>query len=223
MARAPAKRKYNKKNKKAGKKTYKNYNKVIPTAPSNHNLVKLRYTENIVLTSLLGAVASYVYRINDLHDPNYTGTGHQSYFRDQMFSMYQFARVLWASIKVSLITDTAQVPMYVVLGPNQSGTADSDMQTGSERKGSKECYLNGQLVKTIKCSSSCDYYFGQKKGSTLIDSAYLQLSTSSLGSGDTMWYQILAKSLNSTTQNVYVKVDIEQIARFETPLQQISS
>jgi len=201
----------------------KNYKSVIPTAPANHTLVKLRYTENILMTSTVGAVQSYIYRINDLYDPNYSGTGHQAYFRDQLFAMYQYGRVLWASIKITVITDTATTPCYVVLGPAQSGSADTDMATASERKGSKEAYVNANQVATLKVGSSVDYYFGQKKGAALADTAYVQNATSSLSTGDLMWYQILVRSMNGTTQNFYVKVDIEQITRFESPLQQSGS
>lgn len=186
-------------------------------------MVKLRYTENISLTSTSGSLAGTVWRINDLYDPNSTGAGHQSYFRDQMFALYLIGRVLWASIKITIISSAAQTPIIVTLGPNQSGGYDADTQVASERKGSKECYINGQQIKTLKCHSSSDYYFGQKKGVTLIDTSYAQLSSASVGTLNTMWYQILMKSLDTSTVTVYFKVDIEQITRFEEPQQQTSS
>lgn len=212
-----------KKTPEKGKKNRMYKKSIIPTAPPNHTMVKLRYSENILMTSVAGSVASYIYRINDLYDPNYSGTGHQPYFRDQLFAMYQYARVLWASIKITVITDAATTPCYIVLGPAQSGAADSDPNTASERKGSKEAYINSNQVARLKTGSSCDYYFGQVKGSTLQDTAYVQNSGTSLSTGDLMWYQILCRSMNGVNQNFYVKVDIEQIARFESPLQQSGS
>lgn len=218
-----SKKDYKKKTPKEGKKKRMYKRSIIPTAPANHTLVKLRYSENILMTSTAGAVQSYIYRINDLYDPNYSGTGHQAYFRDQLFAMYQYGRVLWASIKITVITDGATTPCYIVLGPAQSGSADTDMATASERKGSKEAYINANQVGTLKVASSVDYYFGQKKGAALADTAYVQNASSSLNTGDLMWYQILVRSMNGSTQNFYVKVDIEQITRFESPLQQSGS
>ena len=220
------KKKYYKK--KNYKKSYKRSRRTIPTAPKVYTVVKLRYTENITLTmSSLVPQTNYVYRINDLYDPNYTGTGHQCYFRDQMFQLYQYGRVLWASIKLTLITDTSTFPMVVVLSPCQNYTSiiDTDITTACERKGSKECYLNNQFLKTLRCSCTSDYFFGQKKGNTLSDTAFLQNSSNSIQAANTMFFEILCRTLVSLTNNqsLYIKVDIEQIVRFEQPLQQVGS
>jgi hypothetical protein len=45
---------------------------------------RLRYSDSFQLTSTSGAVASYVYRANDLYDPDVTGTGHQPMGFDQL-------------------------------------------------------------------------------------------------------------------------------------------
>jgi len=219
------------KNTKNNKKTFKkrNYKKrnkrrsIIPTTPPNSTLVRLNYSENLTLSTSLGSIGSYVFRTNDLFDPNYTGTGHQPYFRDQMFALYQYGRVLSMKITFTLITGNSIDPLFVVVGPIQSGTADTDMQTGSERKGSKETYMNGQAIKKLSCASSCDYYFGAKKGTTILSAAYLQASTASLNNGSVMWYQILFTALNAASVTLNFKVDISMITRFEQPRQQTSS
>lgn len=218
------------------KKTYKskrrNYRKkrpqkksrrsIIPTAPKNHSVIKLHYTENILLTP--GAIpAAYVWKINDVYDPNLSGTGHQPYFRDQMYAIYSKCRVLWAKISVTFITDSALTPVLVILGPNQSGSADVNLDTASERKGSKELYLNGSNIRKLSCSSTPDYYMGAKKGSALLLSEFAQDASTPLPVPQCMYYQILAKSLTNNAQNVYCKIDITQIARFEEPLQQTGS
>jgi len=48
----------------------------------------LRYSENFTLTVTSGVMATYVYRANDLFDPNFTGTGHQPMGFDQMMVFY---------------------------------------------------------------------------------------------------------------------------------------
>lgn len=198
----------------------------VLTEPPDNQVCRLRYVQNILLTpSALFPLQANVFRINDLFDPDLTGGGHQSYFRDQMFAIYQYARVLSASIKCTCITDSAQVPLMLVLSPlqNISGTADTVITTAAERKGSKSAYINGQLVKVLSASLSSDKFFGQAPNSTLTDTAYLQAVGSALTGSYSMWFEMLAYGLSASTQNVYVKVEIEQIARFEQPLQQVGS
>lgn len=138
----------------------KSYTVSIPSAPKNHTLVRLKYTENIRVDTVLGALGSYMYRINDTYDPNFSGTGHQPYFRDQMYAIYKYSRVLSASISINVITNSVNTPSWICLSPCQSGSFDLDLDTACERKGSKETYMNGNQTKTLKSSSSTDYYFG---------------------------------------------------------------
>lgn len=225
MANPPRKSYKSKRRNYRRKRNKKSKRSSIPTAPRNHSIVKLRYTENIRLDSIFGSQATQLYRINDLFDPNFSGIGHQPYFRDQMYALYRYGRVLWAKISVMLMTNNAQTPCYFIIAPCQGGIMDANFETSSERKGSKECYINGQIRKTLTCKASSDYYFGHKKGTTSSDTVYLQNSASSLASVNAMWYGLGFISLDSSISgvSVYVKVDIEQIVRFEEPQQQTGS
>lgn len=221
MPRKPGRKKTGRKKPYRRRYTRRKKN-IIPSAPRNHMVVRLNYSEN---TSLYpGAIpAASIWRINDLYDPNFSGTGHQPYFRDQMFTLYNYGRVLWASIKVSVLTDGSAYPAEVVLAPCQNGVADVYFQTAAERKGSKECYINGNLMKVLKVKSSCDYYFGMKKGTTAISPSFLQNPTGALPNSNSMFYEVIAQSLNGTSITVYIKVDICMIVRFEEPRQQSGS
>ncbi len=61
----------------------------------------LRYSTDFTLTSTAGAVATYVFRANDLYDPDYTGSGHQPMGFDQMMQFYNHFCVLKARIVVT--------------------------------------------------------------------------------------------------------------------------
>jgi len=62
---------------------------------------KLRYSTSFQLTSTSGAVASYVFRANDLYDPDVTSTGHQPMGFDQLCpGWYNHFCVTHALIKV---------------------------------------------------------------------------------------------------------------------------
>lgn len=59
----------------------------MPIFPARTKRV-LRYSTNISLVSSVGAVASYIFRANDLFDPDFTSTGHQPMGFDQMMVFY---------------------------------------------------------------------------------------------------------------------------------------
>ncbi len=60
----------------------------------------LRYHTSASLTSASGVVTTYVFRANDLFDPDYTSTGHQPMGFDQMMTFYNHFAVESARIKV---------------------------------------------------------------------------------------------------------------------------
>ncbi len=96
----------------------------LPVAP-DRVLTKLRYFESLVLDVALG-VATYVFRLNSVHDPDFTGTGHQPTGYDQWSSFYQNWRVLRASFHLKLGRDEdSAVPavINVGVGPAPATTA----------------------------------------------------------------------------------------------------
>lgn len=59
----------------------------MPIFPARTKRV-LRYSTSASVNSASGAVATYVFRANDLFDPDFTSTGHQPMGFDQMMSFY---------------------------------------------------------------------------------------------------------------------------------------
>lgn len=57
--------------------------RTLPLYPSSC-MKRLRYSTNIALASTAGAVASYVFAVNGLFDPDVTGTGHQPMGFDEL-------------------------------------------------------------------------------------------------------------------------------------------
>lgn len=60
----------------------------------------LRYSTSISLTATAGAVATYVFRANDLFDPDFTSTGHQPMGFDQLMLWYNHFCVLRSRIRI---------------------------------------------------------------------------------------------------------------------------
>jgi len=66
--------------------------------------VKLKYVENIQLNpGSAGNSATYVFRCNNVRDPNYTSTGHQPMFFDNYQALYGNVRVVKSYIKVTVV------------------------------------------------------------------------------------------------------------------------
>lgn len=61
----------------------------------------LRYSTSVSLSSVSGAVTTWVFRANDCFDPDFTGTGHQPMGFDQMMIFYNHFCVTHSRIIVS--------------------------------------------------------------------------------------------------------------------------
>lgn len=67
--------------------------------PKSHT-ARLRYCEEFTIDSGITLPVSYVFRANDLYDPNYSGTGHQPSGFDQLMQWYNHFTVIASKIKV---------------------------------------------------------------------------------------------------------------------------
>lgn len=72
----------------------------MPLFPA-HVVKSLRYSTDFSLSSTAGAVATYVFRANDLYDPDYTGSGHQPMGFDQMMQFYNHFCVIKSRLVVT--------------------------------------------------------------------------------------------------------------------------
>lgn len=48
----------------------------------------LKYVEPVLINAAAGVYSTYQYSLNSLYDPNYTGTGHQPMYFDQIMALY---------------------------------------------------------------------------------------------------------------------------------------
>lgn len=98
-------------------------------------LTTLNYADNILQTTTT-APASYMFVLNDIYDPNYTGTGHQPLGRDQWALFYSQYRVLSVDIDITMSNTTS----YSVLAGYMLKTdisVTTDMNTAIEKPYSK--------------------------------------------------------------------------------------
>jgi len=58
------------------------------------------------LTSTVGSIAKYVYRLNSTFDPDSTGTGHQPMFRDTFAGIYDHYSVVSSRVVVKFVNSS---------------------------------------------------------------------------------------------------------------------
>ena len=93
--------------------------------------VQLHY-ESLLTLAPGAAVASYVFRGNSLYDPDYTGTGHQPRYFDQLTPIYGRYKVLASSIKVELINGNGNSGVIFSITPNTEIITFTSWQQASE-------------------------------------------------------------------------------------------
>lgn len=98
-----------------------NLGKGIPTALRT----ALTWSKNIVVGGSLGLASDYVFRGNDLYDPDFTGTGTQPLFFDQFIAMYSFYSVRSSNITIDFANDTAEALVCCILPYKNSSYAFS--------------------------------------------------------------------------------------------------
>lgn len=98
-------------------------------------ITKVRYYEEVDLTSTAGSTATYAFRMNSLFDPNFTGAGHQPYYFDQLSPLYSRYNVLGSKLRVqfSAASDSATSgPWSVGVVGDGNGTISSVETTNRE-------------------------------------------------------------------------------------------
>jgi len=70
----------------------------------NRKTVALRYVESVAFDASGSSAAVNVFCVNNIYDPNYSGTGHQPMFRDNYATIYERYKVNYATITMVAMT-----------------------------------------------------------------------------------------------------------------------
>jgi hypothetical protein len=104
---------YKRRYKKRGRKrrsSARNYNTLVSVNKNNplpNNFVtKLRYHDSVPINAANGTVAGHVFRANSPYDPDYTASGHQPRYFDQIMPLYDHYQVLGSKITVKFINNS---------------------------------------------------------------------------------------------------------------------
>lgn len=180
----------------------------------------LRYADVYTLTSTAQAVAKQVFRMNSCFDPDFTGTGHQPYYFDQLAAVYGGYCVIGSKLTATFspITDaiaTAQPsgPMVIGIVGEPNGTTSSTAYTLLETSGAVSTLLGGpnggNNVKTLFTT------YSPNKNLALGDEDDTVQATVSANPSQ-VWYAtvFMAETGLGTPTSCNVKVELQMTVRF---------
>lgn len=81
----------------------------LPTSMRQNRraFVKLRYADNLTLSTSTKLSSEYVFRLNSIFDPDLTGTGHQPYLHDTLATMWRTYKVHGVHMRLSFRNTSA--------------------------------------------------------------------------------------------------------------------
>lgn len=178
----------------------------------------LKYAENVSMgNQVIGQNQTITWIPNDLYDPYYTGTGHQSLFRDQLYDLYFYGRCLAYKIECDIICTNATAPVDIaLLRTGDVANVPTSMSQVIEQPNVKFVRINGSSGRAkLSLFTYVDRNLGNRKGTALYDDRFKQGPNSGLPSIAGCVNQVITASSDGSSYTVQVFVRIWQYARFE--------
>jgi hypothetical protein len=89
-------------------------------------ITTLRYHDYNSLSSTTGVVANYLYRLNSVFDPDFTGTGHQPMYRDLLANIYDHYAVIRTKAIIKFVNTSTTVSFMVGCVIDDDTTIDTN-------------------------------------------------------------------------------------------------
>lgn len=138
-------------------------------------VMKHRYSETFQLDNTGSATipAYHQFRLNSVYDPNYTGTGHQPYYYDQMAALYNYYCVYGCVVEIEAGTETTTSTCLLAFSPTLDGGTPMDADILKERPQSRWATLDaGGEAKTLSKYYRIASLFGRTKRQLLSDDTF---------------------------------------------------
>jgi len=178
----------------------------------------LNYHETSTITySVSNPTSSVFWKLNDLYDPNISGTGHQSKFSDQLYNLYQYGRCLGYDVTLKVVSDS-EIPMEVAFGPLTQGTITSHDSFCEDKMIQKRIITNNTSA-SFHYKSYVDTHLGNPKGTAFRDDIFKQTRGSPLGDLAACWFCISAKRIylpEVKFGTLYFSLSFKQFTVFST-------
>lgn len=125
-----------------------------PSGVGKQNIVSMRYSDAFQLTSTNGIIAEYIFRANSIHDPNFSGVGHQPMGHDQMATLYNKYIVLGSKITIQVYgtnTGSQGIMAGLMLSKNSNPTSTYSVYTefSEAKRGTSKFVVSDPSVSTL--------------------------------------------------------------------------
>lgn len=172
-------------------------------------IITQKYREVVPLNSVAGSTAVYSFSCNSIYDPNYTGTGHQPMYFDQLGALYDHYCVIGSKIRYKIVN--ASVPVKLAFYVNDDSAVTPTSPEGASELTSGKLFLLPASGTTAPLrftgSWSAKKYFG--KG--VLANTELQGTTSS-NPTEQSFYTLVTQSADlSSNSSVYIDAEIDYI------------
>jgi hypothetical protein len=182
--------------------------------------IKLVYSDYRVITAAVNQ-AEYVYRLNSLFDPDFSGVGGQPDGFDFWKAYYTIYRVVAAKVEVQVVSNTIDGNgLLAIAATDSSGSYLSAEEVAGLRKAKASTFTQQQ-----KASLRAVWHMGELMGrndeSILADNECAALMTAN--PTNTQYLHVAVESGNSATQASMMWVKITYYARFERAIATLDS
>lgn len=172
--------------------------------------IKHRYVDYKTFTSTAGVLGSQSYRCNGMFDPDYTSTGHQPLYFDQLAALYNHFTVTASKITVKFLAGTANsaVPLLVAMYVNDDTSVTpanlyNQAEQSTARFGMVPVQGNGTLVLTSKWSAKENF------GPGVISDPNLQGTSAADPTEQQLWSIQYQSADLAATSTCYAQITIE--------------
>jgi len=180
---------------------------------------RLRYSTSISLASTSGVITStYVFRANDLFDPDFTSTGHQPMGFDQLMTFYNHFVVRRARITL-VIRNTSDSQPTVCVRVDADSTALTAIDRIVEFGGCETIVLDTKLSSNATKKLSLAVDIGKMQGvkpSALTADVNLR-GTAAASPSEITYFHVTMWNTSGITGAATADVILEQVATFTEP------
>lgn len=186
----------------------------LRVAPVSSAIYRFVYAENIGLTSGDAATAaSHTMSLNNLYDPNISGTGYQPIGFDQMSAIWLNYRVLSAKVKLEVFPASAAAT--VGFYPSGLSTLPADWNAWTVQPFAKTRTTSSTLPVVLQANIVPWNVLGVQKANYMNENDYLSSSTG--GPLRPVYLQIFAKTAGAAT-SVSTRIYIEYVVLASQPV-----
>lgn len=190
-----------------------------PLGIADQTLVALKYSQQITILSVAGALGTAVFSGNSCFDPDVTGTGHQPYFFDQWTAFYADYTTLGSRIKVTPV-DTVPTPsgkvITVVPSDGKAAFGGTDIDRIVEQPYAKtKMYQASSNMLSITSYMSTGKIYGLRKDRVNTDSIFIA-STGASPVGEWYWHVGMNPCATSSNASVELLVEITYYVKFSS-------